>query len=69
MMRYTQGLLLLLIGASASAQQSKQELPAVMVEVAQAAVTRVAPRRWVPGSVVSRNDARLATSRSGCDGS
>jgi RND family efflux transporter MFP subunit len=65
MMRYTQGLLLLLIGASASAQQSKQELPAVMVEVAQASVTRVAPRRWVPGSVVSRNDARLATSAAG----
>jgi RND family efflux transporter MFP subunit len=36
-----------------------------MVEVAQASVTRVAPRRWVPGSVVSRNDARLATSAAG----
>jgi RND family efflux transporter MFP subunit len=36
-----------------------------MVEVAEASVARVAPRRWVPGSVVSRNDARLATSAAG----
>jgi RND family efflux transporter MFP subunit len=65
MMRAIQGLLLLVFAATASAQQSKQELPVVMVEVAQASVTRVAPRRWVPGSVVSRNDARLATSAAG----
>lgn len=65
MMRATQGLLLVLFAATASAQQPKQELPVVMVEVAQASVTRVAPRRWVPGSVVSRNDARLATSAAG----
>ena len=31
----------------------------------KASVARVAPRRWVPGSVVSRNDARLATSAAG----
>lgn len=65
MMRATPGLLFLLFAATAGAQQSKQELPVVMVEVAQASVTRVAPRRWVPGSVVSRNDARLATSAAG----
>ena len=65
MMRATKGLLLMLLAATASAQQSKEQLPAVMVEVAQASVTRVAPRRWVPGSVVSRNDARLATSAAG----
>ncbi len=39
--------------------------PGVVVEVAKAAVARVAPRRWVPGGVVSRNDARLATSAAG----
>jgi RND family efflux transporter MFP subunit len=38
---------------------------AAVVEVAEAAITRVAPRRWVPGGVVSRNDARLATSAAG----
>jgi RND family efflux transporter MFP subunit len=35
------------------------------VEVVKATVARVAPRRWVPGSIVSRNDARLATSAAG----
>ena len=39
--------------------------PGVVVEVAKASVARVAPRRWVPGGVVSRNDARLATSAAG----
>jgi RND family efflux transporter MFP subunit len=36
-----------------------------VVEVAKASVARIAPRRWVPGGVVSRNDARLATSAAG----
>jgi len=57
-------LLILLFSAVASAQQPT-ELPVVMVEVAKASVARVAPRRWAPGSVVSRNDARLATSATG----
>src|SRR5687767_14873421 len=65
MMR-TQGCALLLLFCSSivSAQQA-DGLPVVMVEVAEASVARVAPRRWVPGSVVSRNDARLATSAAG----
>lgn len=57
--------LLWLFSGVAGAQQGVAHLPVVMVEVAQASVTRVAPRRWVPGSVVSRNDARLATSAAG----
>ncbi|HEY0682571.1 MAG TPA: efflux RND transporter periplasmic adaptor subunit [Steroidobacter sp.] len=65
MMRATKGLLLMLFAAAAGAQQSNEQLPVVMVEVAEASVSRVAPRRWVPGSVVSRNDARLATSAAG----
>src|SRR5262245_49261458 len=48
--------------ARAQAQQQDQS---VVVEVARASVARVAPRRWVPGGVVSRNDARLATSAAG----
>lgn len=39
--------------------------PAVVVEVATASMARVAPQRWAPGDVVSRNDARLATSAAG----
>jgi RND family efflux transporter MFP subunit len=52
------------VSTSASAQAGGEE-PGVVVEVAQATVARVAPRRWVPGGVVSRNDARLATSAEG----
>ena len=58
-------LLLLMFSSAAGAQNAANELPVVMVEVAEASITRVAPRRWVPGSVVSRNDARLATSAAG----
>jgi RND family efflux transporter MFP subunit len=38
---------------------------AVPVEVVNATIARVARLRWVPGSIVSRNDARLATSAAG----
>jgi RND family efflux transporter MFP subunit len=48
---------------SAAAQAPNSS--AAVVEVAKARVARVAPRRWVPGGVVSRDDARLATSASG----
>jgi RND family efflux transporter MFP subunit len=58
-------LLLSMLSATAGAQNAANELPVVMVEVAEASMARVAPRRWVPGSVVSRNDARLATSAAG----
>jgi len=58
-------LLLLMFSGAVGAQNAANELPTVMVEVAEASMARVAPRRWVPGSVVSRNDARLATSAAG----
>ena len=51
---------LMLVATAAPAEE-----PAVVVEVATASVARVAPRRWAPGDVVSRNDARLATSAEG----
>lgn len=47
------------------ARSAPSQEPAVVVEVAKANVARVAPCRWVPGGVVSRNDARLATSAAG----
>jgi hypothetical protein len=46
-------LLLLMFSSAAGAQNAANELPVVMVEVAEASITRVAPRRWVPGSVVA----------------
>ncbi|HKU14788.1 MAG TPA: efflux RND transporter periplasmic adaptor subunit [Steroidobacteraceae bacterium] len=50
---------------AAAAQAPPASDPGVVVEVAKASMARVAPRRWVPGGVVSRNDARLATSAEG----
>ncbi|HMN45125.1 MAG TPA: efflux RND transporter periplasmic adaptor subunit [Povalibacter sp.] len=61
-MRY--GVALSMLVASTAWAQAP-EAPAVVVEVAKANVARVAPRRWVPGGVVSRNDAKLATSAAG----
>jgi RND family efflux transporter MFP subunit len=54
-----------LFTSAAGAEGPPQQEPGVVVEVAKASVARVAPRRWVPGGVVSRNDARLATSGAG----
>ena len=56
------GLSLLALTAWAPALGQQE---AAVVEVAKATVARVAPLRWVPGSIVSRNDARLATSAAG----
>jgi RND family efflux transporter MFP subunit len=39
--------------------------PAAVVEVAAAQTSRLAPTRWVPGSVVSRDDARIASAEAG----
>ena len=47
-------------------QQAKPpEPPPTVVEVAKADIARIAPRHWAPGSVVSRDDAKLATSAAG----
>ena len=48
-----------------SSEPARAQEPGAVVEVAKATIARVAPRRWVPGGVVSRNDARLATSAAG----
>ena len=45
------------------AQQAKApEPPATVVEVATANIAHIAPRHWVPGSVVSRDDAKARAS-------
>jgi RND family efflux transporter MFP subunit len=49
----------------ASAQTKPPEPPPTVVEVAKADIAQIAPRHWAPGSVVSRDDAKLATSAAG----
>ncbi|TDR35572.1 RND family efflux transporter MFP subunit [Tahibacter aquaticus] len=39
--------------------------PAATVSVAQAVSSKLSPQRWVPGSVVSRDDARIASVAAG----
>lgn len=39
--------------------------PPTIVEVGQATESTLAPTRWVPGSVVSRDDARIASAEAG----
>jgi RND family efflux transporter MFP subunit len=53
------------VSTRSDAQQAKPEPPATVVEVAKADIARIAPRHWAPGSVVSRDDAKLATSAAG----
>jgi RND family efflux transporter MFP subunit len=54
-------LLASLLFSTVSAIVHGQEKAApVMVEVAVARTAQVAPRTWIPGSVVSRDDARIA---------
>jgi RND family efflux transporter MFP subunit len=49
----------LLLSAAAALVHAEDKAP-VMVEVAIARTAQVAPRTWIPGSVVSRDDARIA---------
>jgi len=57
-------LALALVWAGTAAAQAPTPT-ATRVQVAKADIAEIAPRRWVPGSVVSRDDARLATSAAG----
>src|SRR5262249_4922063 len=50
---------LLLLTGSAIVHGQEKAAP-VVVEVAVARTAQVAPRTWIPGSVVSRDDARIA---------
>jgi RND family efflux transporter MFP subunit len=57
-----------LFGATAStchAADKPPAAPAAVVEVAPATTARLAPSRWVPGSVVSRDDAKIASAEAG----
>ena len=57
-------LIVLGVAETSHAEEHKGPPPAV-VEVGQAASARLAPTRWVPGSVVSRDDAKIASAEAG----
>ena len=51
--------------AVSAAGHAEDRAPPAIVEVASAATARLAPVRWVPGSVVSRDDAKIASAEAG----
>lgn len=51
--------------ALGNAAETRPAAPAATVAVAEATSSRLEPQRWVPGSVVSRDDARIATVTAG----
>ncbi|WP_417451133.1 efflux RND transporter periplasmic adaptor subunit [Kordiimonas sp.] len=68
--KWTKGMGVALVFATAtcgttglSAQQ--QEMPPALVEVAEASAEMMAPQAYMPGTVVSRNDSRIAAEISG----
>ena len=52
------------LDADASAP-AKPDTPPAVVSVAKAIRTELAPRHWAPGSVISRQDARVASEQGG----
>lgn len=51
--------------AGASASEQPPQAPPAVVGVAPAVSTELAPRHWAPGSVISRQDARVASEQGG----
>ncbi|MBS0582812.1 MAG: efflux RND transporter periplasmic adaptor subunit, partial [Proteobacteria bacterium] len=47
------------------AQAQTAATPPAIVEVGEATASKLAPTRWVPGSVVSRDDAKIASAEAG----
>jgi len=47
------------------AQAQTPAQPTAIVDVGTATASRLAPQRWVPGSVVSRDDAKIASAEAG----
>ncbi|MEO8461034.1 MAG: efflux RND transporter periplasmic adaptor subunit, partial [Dokdonella sp.] len=54
-----------LLATAAGVHAQDKAAPPANVEVALAKTTNLAPQRWVPGSVVSRDDARIASAEAG----
>src|SRR5210317_1494981 len=55
----------LALGVGIQSVTFAQQAPAAIVRVAEASVQSIAPETLVPGTVVSRNDARLAAEVTG----
>jgi RND family efflux transporter MFP subunit len=55
----------LLFLSVAETSRAEEKSPAAIVEVAPAVTARLLPTRWVPGSVVSRDDAKVASAEAG----
>jgi RND family efflux transporter MFP subunit len=55
----------LTMAALSATARAEDRAPPAIVEVASAATARLAPIRWVPGSVVSRDDAKIASAEAG----
>src|SRR5882762_2330100 len=53
-------LLVTAIGGSQALAEGGAKSPPVVVEIAIARAAHVAPRAWIPGSIVGRDDARIA---------
>lgn len=49
----------------ATARAQTPSTPPAIVEIGKATVSQLAPQRWVPGSVVSRDDAKVASAEAG----
>lgn len=47
------------------AQAAPDKTPPAIVEVGMATASKLVPQRWVPGSVVSRDDAKIASAEAG----
>jgi len=56
---------LLLLALSSTSHAQEQKAPPAIVEVSPALTAKLAPTRWVPGSVVSRDDAKIASAEAG----
>jgi len=53
------------VAPTCHAQAAAEKAPAAIVEVGTATASKLAPQRWVPGSVVSRDDAKIASAEAG----
>ena len=58
-------LALVLLALSSTSHAEEQKAPPAIVEVSPALTAKLAPTRWVPGSVVSRDDAKIASAEAG----
>jgi len=56
---------LVVLGAMATRASAEEHAPPAAVEVSEATTAKLAPARWVPGSVVSRDDAKIASAEPG----